>query len=249
MADGAAPKTQDHFRNMFHKRPLDDAGLPPPKAEASTASRLAHQPLPPPKEDRAKRPAAGADEDPAEEQLDEDAIEDALFGDSMPEAKEISAEEARRNAQQVTSNKSLVKDHQPLPPGWVQRVSKKKSQGKVYYVNLRTVRPLPHTHRRQCPAKLPACALPRGAATDRTVLLVEKVSARAPGGGSHRRAGGGSSGSWPRRKEAEDEDEGSECVRCSRAPRCRDEKGGEVRKSLDDVRAANRKQHERGQLV
>ena len=173
MADAAAPKTQDHFRNMFHKRPLDDAGLPPPKAEvpatASTASRLAHQPLPPPKEDRARRPAAEADEDSAEEQLDEDAIEDALFGDSMPEAKEISAEEARRNAQQVTSNKSLVKDHQPLPPGWVQRVSKKKSQGKVYYVNLRTVRaPAPRPppfppgfppHRRGYAAKLSASAL------------------------------------------------------------------------------------------
>ena len=40
MADGAAPKTQDHFRNMFHKRPLDDAGLPPPKAEAKTEAEL-----------------------------------------------------------------------------------------------------------------------------------------------------------------------------------------------------------------
>jgi hypothetical protein len=141
MAD-AAPKTQDHFRNMFHKRPLDDAGLPPPKVAATTSSSssssssLAHQPLPPPKE-----PGAAAAAAATVEELDEDAIEDALFGDMMPEAKEISAEEARRNAQMVTSNKSLVKDQQPLPPGWVQRVSNKKSKGRVYYVNLRTVRP------------------------------------------------------------------------------------------------------------
>jgi hypothetical protein len=186
MAD-ATPKTQDHFRNMFHKRPLDDAGLPPPKAAAtgaastgaaatgaaraaaagavaapSTASRLAHQPLPPPKEERAKGAAAAAEEE--EQQLDEDAIEDALFGDAMPEAKDISAEEARRNAQMVTSNRSLVKDQQPLPPGWVQRTSKKKSKGKVYYVNLRTVRP---------PARPHACAL-LTAPADHSVFCSQK---------------------------------------------------------------------------
>ena len=131
MAD--AKKSQDMFRNMFHKRPLDDGGLPPPKTDALN--------LPPPK--TAAEKAAGAAAEalaaaPAPDELDEEAIEDALFGDMMPEAKEISAEEARRNAQMVTSNKSLVKDQQPLPPGWVQRVSNKKSKGRVYYVNLRT---------------------------------------------------------------------------------------------------------------
>ena len=127
----AAPKSQDELRNLFFKRPANDAGLPPPKAA---------EPLPPPRSAGGASAAAGGAAAPAADgELDEDQIEDALFGDVLPAAKEISAEEARKNAQMVTSNKhSLVKDHAPLPPGWVQRVSKKKSKGKVYYVNLRT---------------------------------------------------------------------------------------------------------------
>ena len=98
---------------MFHKRPLDDAGLPPPKSVGDGLN------LPPPRtaEEKAAAAAAAAFNKQAEAaELDEEAIEDALFGDMMPEAKEISAEEARHNAQMVTSNKSLVKDQQPLPP-------------------------------------------------------------------------------------------------------------------------------------
>ena len=38
MSDAAAPKSQDELRNLFFKRPANDAGLPPPKAA---------EPLPP----------------------------------------------------------------------------------------------------------------------------------------------------------------------------------------------------------
>ena len=114
MAD--AQDKQAMFRNMFHKRPVDDTGLPPPKAAAAAASA------------------------PALDKTEEEKMEEDLFGD-MDEhapAKEVDPEDARKAAQLSTSRKSLVKDQEALPHGWVQRTSKKKASGKVYYVNLIT---------------------------------------------------------------------------------------------------------------
>lgn len=81
--------------------------------------------------------AAEADSAAAEDELDEDEIEDNLWGEELPDAKEITAEQARRNAIANTSSKGGALNR-PLPPGWVERTSKKKAAGKVYYVNLKT---------------------------------------------------------------------------------------------------------------
>ena len=112
-ADGARLSSQDQFRNMFFKRPADDTGLPPPKNETVVKTR---------------------EEEEAELEAQ---MENDLFGD-IPESKDIDPEAARLAAQLTTSKKSMVKDQQPLPYGWVERTSKKRASGKVYYVNLVT---------------------------------------------------------------------------------------------------------------
>ena len=99
MAD--AQDKQAMFRNMFHKRPVDDTGLPPPKAAAAAASA------------------------PALDKTEEEKMEEDLFGD-MDEhapAKEVDPEDARKAAQLSTSRKSLVKDQEALPHGWVRALS------------------------------------------------------------------------------------------------------------------------------